>query len=102
MISKNKHSKPVWVIGYWPATSSVESNLRFVCNLVLVYWFLHKMQRNNNLDSNALRVKAQEIVFLSSGIRFIITVTKKRQIGCNRFLFINDYMKTIAFLYWLL
>jgi hypothetical protein len=45
MISKSKHSKPVLVIGYW--------NLRFVCNLlarrlsggVLVYWFLHKMQR---------------------------------------------------------
>jgi len=35
MISKNKHSKPVWVIGYW--------NLRFVCNFVLGYWFLHKM-----------------------------------------------------------
>jgi len=40
MIPKNKHSKLVWVIGYW--------NLRFVCNLVLVYWFFHKMQRNDN------------------------------------------------------
>ena len=39
-IYKNKHSKSVWVIGYW--------NLRFVCNLVLEYCFLHKMQRNNN------------------------------------------------------
>ena len=29
--SKNNHSKLVWVIGYW--------NLRFVCNLVLGYWF---------------------------------------------------------------
>jgi len=48
MISENKHSKPVWVIGYW--------NLRFVCDLlarrlsggVLVYCFLHKIHRNNN------------------------------------------------------
>ena len=43
MISMNKHSKTVWVIGYW--------NLRFVCNLVLVYWFLQKMQRYDNQDS---------------------------------------------------
>ena len=40
MISKNKHPKLIWVIGYW--------NLRFVWNLVLVYCYLHKMQRNNN------------------------------------------------------
>jgi hypothetical protein len=47
-----QHFKPVWVIGYW--------NLRFVCNLlarrlsggVLVYCFLHQMQRNNDWDSN--------------------------------------------------
>ena len=26
--------KTVLVIGYWPATSSVESNLEFVCNLL--------------------------------------------------------------------
>ena len=39
-VSKNTHWIPVWIIGYW--------NLRFVCNLVLVYCFLHKMQRNNN------------------------------------------------------
>ena len=30
----------VSVIGNW--------NLRFVCNLVLVYCFMHNMQRNNN------------------------------------------------------
>jgi len=52
-ISKHLHdfqqqAFPVWVIGYWPATSSVESNLRFVCNLVLGYWILYKIQRKNN------------------------------------------------------
>ena len=53
MIPKNKHSKAVWVVGYW--------NLRFICNLlarrlsggVLVYWVLHKIQINNNKDSNS-------------------------------------------------
>jgi len=33
-------AKPVFVIEY--------CNLRFICNLVLVYCFLHKMQRNDN------------------------------------------------------
>ena len=35
MIFKKERSKLVLVIEYWPATSSVESNLRFICNLVL-------------------------------------------------------------------
>ena len=33
-IWKNEHIKSVSVIEYWPATSSVESNLQFVCNLL--------------------------------------------------------------------
>ncbi len=46
MIYKDKHSKPVWDIGYW--------NLRFVCYLVLEYCFLHKKQRNKHEDSKLI------------------------------------------------
>ena len=49
-MTKNTNSKQRYDIEYKQYFVSVIEilNFEFICNLVLVYWFLDKMQRNKN------------------------------------------------------